>query len=312
MAIFYGVCKLKWFSVILCIMKTNQKPNIVFFGTPKIATGVLDELKKDGILPDLIITAPDKPSGRKLKLTPPPVKIWANENSVQIMQPQKLDSDFLRELKKTPSNFSNWDLFIVAAYGKIIPQTILDLPKYGTLNVHPSLLPKSRGPSPIHSVILAGEKETGVSIMLLDAEMDHGPILSQEKITLWKNSISEMPTADQLEKQLAVLGGKLLGHAIPKWLNGEMKAKEQNHNEATYCQKLKSDDGLLDLNADAKLNFLKIQAFDKWPKAHFFKNGKRIIIKKARLENDKLILERILPAGEQEMDYKNLQSLANA
>ncbi|MFH1402393.1 MAG: methionyl-tRNA formyltransferase, partial [Patescibacteria group bacterium] len=240
-----------------------KQPNIIFFGTPEFAVGILEELKKTEIMPNLIVTAPDKPAGRKLKLTPPPVKIWAEENEINVLQPQKLDGDFLSALKKSPSNFcgnfSGWVLFIVAAYGKIIPQTILDIPKFGTLNVHPSLLPKFRGPAPIHSAILAGERESGVSIMLLDAEMDHGPILAQEKITLYKNSISEMPSTDQLEKQLAIAGGKLLGNTIPKWLSGEIKACEQNHNEATYCQKLKSDDGLLNLNAEAELNFRKIQ-----------------------------------------------------
>ena len=295
---------------------------MVFFGTPQFATGVLEELKKSGILPDLIVTAPDKPSGRKLKLTPPPVKIWANENKIKILQPKKLDGDFLSKFVKMLPTNKKWDLSIVAAYGKIIPQTILDIPKFGTLNVHPSLLPKFRGPSPIHGAILEGEKETGVSIMLLDAEMDHGPILAQEKITLWKNSISEMPTSSHLEKQLAVLGGKMLGNAIPKWINDEIKAREQNHNKATYCQKLKSEDGLINLDDDAELNFKKIRAFDKWPKAHFFKNGKRIIIKKARLKNSsklspirpdeletveqsKLIIERILPEGGKEINLNN-------
>ena len=301
-------------------METNRKPNIIFFGTPEFATGILDELKQSEILPDLIVCAPDKPAGRKLKLTSPSVKIWADENNIETSQPQKLDEDFLSSLKKSSSNFcgdfSGWDLFIVAAYGKIIPQNILDIPKFGTLNVHPSLLPKFRGPSPIHSAILAGEKETGVSIMLLDAEMDHGPILAQEKIILWENSISEMPTCSRLEKQLATLGGKILGNSIPKWLDGEMNAQEQNHNEATYCQKLKSSDGLIDLNANSELNFLKIQAFDKWPKAHFFRNSvkskisgaskKRIIIKKASLKNNQLIIERVLPKGRVEIDYVKL------
>ena len=220
-----------------------------------------------------------------------------------------MDGDFLSALKKSPSNFRgtfhNWDLFIVAAYGKIIPQTVLDIPKFGTLNVHPSLLPKFRGSSPIHSALLEGEQETGVSIMLLDAEMDHGPILTQEKITLYKNSIAELPTASHLEKQLAHLGGKMLGTLIPKWVAGEIKARAQNHTEATYCQKLKSSDGLINLDADAELNFRKIQAFDHWPKAHFFKDGKRIIIKKARLNNGQLIIEKVLPEGGTEIDYKN-------
>ncbi len=293
---------------------------IAFFGTPEFAVDVLEELKSrcptPTLLPSLIITAPDRPVGRKLVMTPPPMKIWADENNIPTLQPEKLDEDFLSELKKSSSNFlsQDWDLFIVAAYGKIIPPAILSLPKYGTLNIHPSLLPKYRGATPIHSAILAGEKETGVSLILMDEKMDHGAIVAQEKITLWENSISEMPTKSRLEKALAQLGGKLLGNTIPKWVSGEIKVVEQNHSEATFCKKLKSDDALIDLGDDAKENFLKIQAFDKWPKAHFFQNPiknktsngasrKRIIIKKARLENDELIIERILPEGGIETNY---------
>ena len=301
------------------IINKKEKPNIAFFGTPKFAVEILEQLKTCGgststdfpLLPDLIVSTPDKASGRKLKLTPPPSKIWADENNIKTLQPQKLDESFLNELEKVLPEDKKWDLFIVAAYGKIIPQTVLNLPKYGTLNVHPSLLPKFRGPSPIHSAILEGEKETGVSIMLLDAEMDHGPIIAREKFILWENSISELPNKSDLEKQLARLGGKMLAEIIPRWLNGEIKAQEQNHNEATYCEKLKSSDGLINLEDDPILNFRKIQAFDKWPKAHFFKNKKRIIIKKARFENNpklsvgqnKLVIEKILPEGGQEINY---------
>lgn len=285
-------------------MDNNEKIKIVFFGTPEFAVDILNELKTcecatfTSFLPDLIITTPNKPVGRKLKLTPPPIKIWADENQIKTLQPEKLDEVFIGKLKS-----ENWDLFIVAAYGKIIPQTILDLPKYGTLNVHPSLLPKFRGATPIHNVILAGEKKTGVSIMLMDEKMDHGSIVAQEKTTLWENSISEMPTESELEKKLAKLGGKLLGCATPMWMKGEIKDIKQKHSEATFCNKLKSEDALIDLNENAKENFLKIQAFDKWPKAHFFQDGKRIIIKKARLKNDELIIERVLPEGGQEINY---------
>ncbi len=286
--------------------KINTKSNIVFFGSPEFSICILKGLKDKNILPSLIITMPDRATGRKLKITPPPVKIWADKNQIPTIQPEKLDNDFIDKLKKEKR-----DLFLIAAYGKIIPQEILDIPKLGTLNVHPSLLPKYRGATPIHSVILNGEKETGVSIMLIDAKMDHGPIIKQEKISLYKNSISELTTKIELEKELAILGGKMLADIIPKWINnpnstdgqGEIKAEEQNHEKATYCTKLKSDDGLIDLNDNPELNFKKIRAFDKWPRAHFFKNDKRIIIKKARLENGKLIIDRILPEGGKEIAY---------
>jgi len=281
-------------------MRIISKLNIAFFGSPQLAVNILKELKTANILPSLIITQPDRKSGRKMVLTPPPVKIWADENKILTLQPKKLDEEFINKLK-----FEDWDLFIIAAYGKIIPQEILDISQKGTLNVHPSLLPKYRGATPIHSPILNGDRETGVSIILLDEKMDHGPILAQEKITLWKNSISEIPTESQLEKILSQLGGKLLRDTIPKWLDDKIIPQKQNHGEASFCDKLKSDDALIDLNENAQENFLKIQAFDKWPKAHYFKNSKRTIIKKARLENSKLILERIIPEGESETILNN-------
>jgi len=289
--------------------------NIIFFGTSEFAVGVLEQLKiSDGIsgglasryLPKLIITTPEKPSGRKLKLTPPPVKIWADENNIPTLQPEKLDEKFSDAIKNFSSNFSEWDLFIVAAYGKIIPQKILDLPKHGTINVHPSLLPKFRGATPIHNAILEGEQETGVSIILLDEQMDHGPIIVQEKFTLWKNSISEIPPQSELEKQLAILGGQMLTKIIPQWIAGKITVQEQNHQQATYTQKLKPNDSLIDLNNDPELNFRKIQAFSTWPKAHLFQSGKRIIIKKAHLNQGELIIDKVIPEGGKEINYSDL------
>ena len=288
--------------------KLNQKPNITFFGSPELAVDVLKELKikicggrtPTNLMPSLIVTQPDRKRGRKMLLTPPPVKIWADENNIPTLQPEKLDDEFIDKLKS-----QNWDLFLVAAYGKIIPQEILTIPKKGIINVHPSLLPKYRGATPIHSPILRGDKETGVTIMLIDEKMDHGPILNQEIYPLWENSISEMPTQSQLEKTLSEIGGKLLGDTIPKWLNDQIIPQEQDHSKATFCDKYKSTDALIDLKDDAQKNFLKIQAFDKWPKAHYFEEEKRILIKKARLENNKLILEKIIPEGESEIILNN-------
>ena len=283
--------------------KLNQKPNIAFFGSPQLAVDILEKLKTLGgstsqsfLMPSLIVTQPNKKSGRKMIMTPPPVKIWADVNNIPTLQPEKLDQKFIDELKS-----QDWDLFIVAAYGNIIPQEILNIPQKGTLNVHPSLLPKYRGATPIHRPILRGDKETGVTIMLLDERMDHGPILNQEIYSLWENSISEMPSQSQVEKTLSEIGGELLAETIPLWLENQIIPQEQDHSKATFCDKLKSTDALIDLKDNAQTNFLKIKAFDKWPKAHYFENEKRILIKKAHLENNKLILEKILPEGESEI-----------
>lgn len=278
---------------------TKNKPRILFFGTPHIAVTILDELKQAGIIPDLIVTAPDKPAGRKLILTPPPAKVWAENECIATFQPEKLDAEAVDAIKSEGS----WDLFVVAAYGKLIPQTILDIPTHGTLNVHPSLLPKLRGASPIQSAILTEEK-TGVTIMLLDADMDHGPIVAQKEVpvTPWP------PRADKLEDMLAHEGGALLAEVIPQWVGGTIKAREQDHTQATFTQKITKEDGLVDLDGDPLQNFRKIQAFRVWPRTYFFaeKNGKkvRVIITDAELTDGSLIVKKVIPEGKKEMDYE--------
>ncbi|OGZ03732.1 MAG: methionyl-tRNA formyltransferase [Candidatus Lloydbacteria bacterium RIFCSPHIGHO2_01_FULL_41_20] len=273
-------------------VRSNCK--IAFFGTPNFAVVILKELKKKGIGPGLVITAPDKPRGRGMKLTPPPVKVWAEDNSIEYIQPEKLDSEFIEKLK-----IENYKLFVVAAYGKILRQEILDIPKYGTLNVHPSLLPKLRGASPIEGAVLEGEKETGVSIMILDSEMDHGPILAQEKIKL-----NGQEKAPELENKLAKIGGKLLAQTIPKWIKEDIKKIEQNHSLATFTKKITKDDGLIDPNGDSEINWRKFRAFYGWPGIYFFINGERIIVKDASLENGIFKIKRVLPEGRKEVDYE--------
>ncbi|MFA6077699.1 MAG: methionyl-tRNA formyltransferase [Candidatus Paceibacterota bacterium] len=278
-------------------MKTMNNIPFVFFGTPEFAVSILEELKNAKIVPSLIVTAPDKPKGRGLILTPPPVKIWAQAHNIPAVQPAKLDNDFTNKLKN-----SSYNLFVVAAYGKIIPKTILDIPTNGTLNVHPSLLPKYRGASPIQSQILADEKEVGITIMLIDEEMDHGPILDIKKI-----GTEESTTAPELENLLAHEGGKLLSVVIPKWIAGEIKPKEQNHNEATFTKKITKENGLIVLSDDQHKNYLKYRALTPWPGAYFFatKNGKklRVSIKKAELIEGKLVVKQVVPEGGKVMNF---------
>ena len=278
-------------------MKNNLK--IVFFGTPRVSVYVLEELKKADILPDLIITTPDKPAGRKLVLTPSPVKVWAEENFISTFQPETLkDAKAIKVIKDE----GPWDLFIVAAYGNILPKEILDIPKAGTLNVHPSLLPRLRGASPIQTAIL-DEEETGVSIMLVDEEMDHGPIVIQEKV-----DISNIPKGSELSEKLFRMGGKNLTELIPDWVAGKMKAVEQEHNRATFTKKINKEDALLNLSGDPESNYKKIQAFNIWPRAYFFTEYKgkqiRIVITEANLENGKLIIKKVIPEGKKETLYE--------
>lgn len=275
-----------------------QKNNLKFayFGTSNFSVLILDELKSKGFVPSLIVTTEDKPKGRKLIMSPSEVKIWAEKEGIDFIQPKSLKTDDVY-LKLSTLNF---ELFIVASYGKIIPQNILDIPKYKTLNVHPSLLPKLRGASPIQSAIL-GETETGVTIMRLDAEMDHGPIIAQQKITI----VDWPPYAENLEEISAQTGAELLANVLPGWIEGKVIEKEQNHSQATYCKKIQKSDGELNLNDSPDVNLRKIRAYHVWPGAFFIDNNKRIIVKQAHLENTDLILDRVIPEGKKEMGYKD-------
>ncbi len=268
-----------------------------FFGTSELSVKVLDILIKNGYTPDLVVTVPDKPQGRKMIITPPPLKVFAEVHNLKVTQPTSLSDYNLQP--------NTYNLLIVASYGKIIPKSILEIPKFGILNIHPSLLPKFRGPSPIQSFILSGEEETGVTIMLMDEQVDHGPILSISKL---KSKISNL-NAKQLEEKLAELGGQMLVDVIPKWISGEIKPQEQDHSQATFTKIIKKEDALIDLKADPYQNFLKIQAYSGWPNAYFFteRKGKiiRVIIKKTSFEDGKLIIERVVPEGKKEMNYKD-------
>lgn len=272
--------------------------NFVFFGTSDFSVFILDELKKEGFLPSLIVTSEDKPSGRKLLLSPSAVKTWALKEKISLLQPKSLKTrEFLDEIKSR----GNFDLFIVASYGKIIPKNILEIPRFKTLNVHPSLLPKLRGSSPLQSAILE-ENETGVTIIRLDEEVDHGPILAQEKVIIdWP------PYEDELEKITGELGGKMLAGVIPKWIRGNIKETEQNHAKATFTKKIEKSDGELDINQSPEINLRKIRSYCLWPGAFYFENingiKKRIVVKRAKIEEGKLVLERVIPEGKKEMDY---------
>ena len=156
----------------------NINNKIAFFGNSDFSLAVLEQLKKEGVTPDLIVTTPDRPQGRKMILTPTKTKVWAENNSIEYVMPEKLkDESFLKKI-------SDYELFIVASYGKIIPKIVIDIPKYKVLNIHPSLLPKYRGPSPLQEQILNDERHIGVSIMLIDEQVDHGDILIQKEIEI--------------------------------------------------------------------------------------------------------------------------------
>ncbi len=291
-----------------CRNTMNKDLKFVFFGTPNIAVYVLEELEKAGYRPSLVVTAPDKPRGRKLQLTPPEVKVWAEERSIPVLQPEKIDETFLKELERQAPQ-TGWDTFIVAAYGSLLPKKLLDMPAHSVVNVHPSLLPRLRGPNPIRGAIIEDEKEVGVSIMLLDEKIDHGPLLAQEKIDL--KSLPEFekdgwpPHGRVLDECLARAGGVLLAHILPGWISGNITPQEQDHDSATFTHKVTKEDGLLDLNDDPYKNLLKIRAYEGWPGTHFFKDEKRVKIVDAEMRDGKLRILRVIPEGKKEINYSD-------
>lgn len=271
-----------------------------FFGTPEFATIILDELERAGFVPAVVVTAPDAPKGRKLVIAPSEVKVWATARNIPVLEPKTLRDGTFAELILP----FQCGLFIVAAYGKIIPKDVLDIPLSGTLNVHPSLLPKFRGSSPVESAILSDDTGTGVTIILLDEEMDHGSILAQREYTTpaWP------PKGSELTRALAHAGGKLLAETIPLWFGG-LTAYSQDHARATFTKKITKEDGHIDLSDDPQRNYKKIRAYDEWPGAYFFveRGGRniRVRINDARTENGVLKILRVTPEGKKTMPYED-------
>lgn len=273
---------------------------LVFFGSSEFSVYVLDELLLHNIKPTLIITTPDKPKGRKLLITPNPCKVWANRHEIEVIDPASLKKDNAPLISYLSSQDAS--LFLVASYGKIIPKEIFEIPNKKTLNIHPSLLPKYRGASPIQSQILNNEKEIGVSIMVVSEGMDEGPIVIKKKVEF---SPKEILGRIELEKILAREGARLFSHILPEWLQGTIDPIMQNENEATYCRKIRKEDGFLDLNDDPYKNYLKIKALEGWPGTYFFLDNKRVIIKEATFENGQLKIIKVIPEGKKEMLYSD-------
>jgi len=281
----------------------EKTPRIAFFGTPDRAVIALDQLKHAGTMPALIVTQPDRPQGRKLVMTAPLAKSWAIENNISVLQPDNLaDEAFLSILRA-----GDFDAFVVVAYGKILRKAVLDIPKHGCLNLHASLLPRLRGSSPIETAILRDERKTGVTIILMDELMEHGPILAQKVVepATWPISTSELATL------LVTEGGRLMAETLPRWIDGSIKAQGQNHAEATVTKKIIKEDGLMDLSADPYQNLLKYNAYKGWPSSFFFRemNGKstRIVITEATLEDGKFIIKKVIPEGRKEISWSEIR-----
>ncbi len=242
---------------------------VVFMGTPDFSVPILDAIISNYKLL-AVVTQPDKKVGRKQIVTPPPIKKFAIGKGYEVLQPAAIkgNAEFIRRVKEL-----NPDMIVVVAYGFILPQELIDIPKYGVINVHASLLPKYRGASPIQSAILNGDKETGVSIMLIDDKMDHGALLSQSTITITNNDNFE-----SLHDKLAKLGADLLLDTVPKYYSGQIKPIAQDESKATYCQLIKKEDGRIDWNKPAQEIERQVRAFMPWPGTWTEWNGKKLKI----------------------------------
>src|SRR2546427_684407 len=241
---------------------------LIFMGTPELSCISLQALLASSAFQVVaVVTQPDRPKGRDLKLHPSPVKELALRANLPLLQPERArNEDFLQQLRRLQP-----DLIAVAAYGQILPQSILDLPRFGCLNVHTSLLPKYRGAAPIQSALLNDEAETGVTIMKMDPGLDTGDILTQEA-----TPITPEDTSESLHDRLAKMGARLLVQTIPEHVTGRIQPRSQHAKGATYAPKIKKEDGRLDWKQPARTLWNRVRALTPWPGAFsYLQNGPR-------------------------------------
>jgi methionyl-tRNA formyltransferase len=251
------------------------KIRTVFMGSPDFAVPTLRALAADGSY-DLVgvVTQPDRLAGRGKVLTPPPVKIAADELEIAAIQPEKIrQPEAIAQLR-----IWNPDLIVVAAFGQILRPDVLDMPRHGCINVHASLLPRWRGAAPIQAAILAGDTETGITIMKMDPGIDTGPMLSQRAIPLSPNE-----TGGSLFNKLSALGGELLLETLPRYISGELLPQPQPTEGATYAPMLKKEDGLLDFTRPAIELERRVRAMSPWPGAFFRWQGAPLKIHRAHV-----------------------------
>lgn len=233
--------------------------NIIFFGTPEYVIPILETLHRDFNLIG-VVTAPNAPVGRKGTLTASPVRVQSEEFRVKnVFTPTVFSESLIHQLTELEP-----DLFVIAAYGKIIPQSILDIPKHGSINIHPSLLPQFRGSSPIQSTILKGIKESGITYILVDSKMDHGPILFHEEF-----SFSQQDNFETLSRSMFQKAAKSIGKVVTEYINGSIKPTPQDDDQATFCKMIKKEDGYFSIDNPPPPEILDkmIRAYYPWPTA---------------------------------------------
>lgn len=250
---------------------------IILMGTPEYAVPFLKALVENGRAPTLTVSQPDRQAGRKALLQPSAVKRAALELGLTVAQPETVnDGRFIEELRSLRP-----DLFVVVAFGQILSRALLDVPRLGTINVHPSLLPKYRGATPLQEAILNGDEHTGVTIMLMDEKMDHGPILLQQTVKL-----SDDETLASLQKKTTTVGIPLLLKAIDLIEAGTAQPKPQDHSAATFTRELTRESGKLDFSKNAQELERSLRALEPWPGTWFSWRGKRIKLLNAQISEE--------------------------
>ncbi|HJV44155.1 MAG TPA: methionyl-tRNA formyltransferase [Bacillota bacterium] len=231
---------------------------IVFMGTPDFAVPCLEQLVKEGYQIIEVVTQPDRPKGRKKELTPPPVKVAAQELGIPVFQPEKLrDKEAVDHIVSLAP-----DLIITAAYGQILPSSLIHLPKYGCINVHASLLPKYRGGAPIHQSIIDGERESGVTIMYMVEKLDAGDILTQVRVP-----IAEEDTVGSLHNKLSAAGSNLLLQTLPKLIAGELTPIKQDESLVTFARNIQREDEQINWSKSSREIYNQIRGLNPWPVA---------------------------------------------
>ena len=286
----------------------EKKPlKFCYFGGEPLGVPVVDVLHTHGFTPALVVCNPDRPRGRGQAFTPPPLKQWATRHQVSVAQPSSWQEHSVLPLLADQT----WDVFVVVAYNHILPTWLIELPQHGTLNLHPSLLPKLRGPSPIRTAILENQREAiGVTIMQMDEEMDHGAIIHQSAHAIADN---DWPIDGQkLDQKLAASGGALLANCLTDLATGQSLPQiPQNHSAATYTKKFTKEMGALAIDpfnlprgTEARELLQRIRALAGWPGTYFFYQGKRVKIVEAYLAPDgTLKLGTVVPEGRPATDF---------
>lgn len=279
------------------MMNKKNTQNFIYFSTGFFGEAVLKYLLSKQIFPSYIITSPDKPVGRHQVIEAGPIKNLAVENNIPYFQPEKLKTE--ESLQKFKEIITENTVCVVADYGKILPQVLLDLKTVDFINIHPSLLPLFRGPAPLQNTILEDQRNTGVTIIQMDELMDHGPIVAQNEYSIDEN-IWPCSTKE-LSDMLAKVSAELLIATLEKYENGEIKYTEQDHDKATYTKMIQKSEGEIFPEKDSISDiYKKYQAYSIWPGVFYINNdGKRVKIKK--MNPDKI--ERIVVEGKSESDF---------